>query len=85
MKAWKVSWNTAQLKFEVHLYYASLPFLYKDAYVRNNRISFDVRAETEEEARRKGAEAIIEWLDRTKEEVLADVEGEVEDRKWKRR
>lgn len=81
MKAWKVSWNTVQLKFEVHLYYASLPFFRKDAYVNNNRISFDVRAETEEEARRKGAEAIIKWLDGMKEEVLVEVEDEAEDRK----
>lgn len=75
MKAWKVSWNTVQLRFEAHLY-VSLPFLHKDAYVNNNRISFDVRAETEEEARRKGAEAIIKWLDGMKAEVLVEVEGE---------
>lgn len=85
MKAWKVSWNTVQLRFEVHLYYASLPFLRKDAYVNNNRISFDIMAETEDEARRKGAEAIIEWLDRMKEEVLVEVGDEVEDGRWKRR
>ena len=76
MKAWKVSWNTVQLKFEAHLYYASLPFLRKDAYVSNNRISFDIMAETEDEARRKGAEVIIKWLDGMKAEVLVEVEGE---------
>lgn len=78
MKAWKVSWNTAQLRFETHLYTALpfLPFLHRDAYVNNNRISFDVMAETEDEARRKGAEAIIKWLDGMKEEVLVEVEAE---------
>ena len=75
MKAWKVSWNTVQFRFETHLY-TSLPFLNKNSYVSNNCISFDIMAETEDEGRRKGAEAIIEWLDGMKEEVLMEVEDE---------